>query len=123
MTGLLEGYRAASLWTVIGTLDSFGAMPTHEPVVNDRNQATDGGVAAGVDFGPPLAATIVGVEYARVLELAVDPNPQPPFSTRYPPIADADTPARARPVIEESVSPARIRAPDRQRLSRDKGAL
>lgn len=110
MAGLLQGYRAASHWSVIETLDAFGAIPTHQRVVIDRNRATGGGVTAGVDFGLTLAGVIAGEDYAKVLELAIEYNPQPPFGTGHPSIADAATLSRARPVIEDGVSPDRIRA-------------
>lgn len=109
IAGLLDGYKAASHWSVIDTLDAFGAIPTHERVVIDRNRATGGGVTAGVDFGLTLAGIIAGEDYAKVLELAVEYNPKPPFATGHPSIADADTLARARPIIEEAVSLDRIR--------------
>lgn len=109
MAGLLEGYRVASHWSVIDTLDAFGAIPTHECVVIDRNRATGGGVTAGVDFGLTVASMIAGDDYAKVLELAVEYNPEPPFGTGHPSIADVATLARARPIIEEGVSVARIR--------------
>lgn len=109
MAGLLEGYRAASHWSVIDTLDAFGAIPTHQRVVIDRNRATGGGVTAGVDFGLTLAGVIAGEDYAKVLELAVEYNPQPPFGTGHPTIADSKTMEIARPLIEDGVSTARIR--------------
>ncbi|AOR65725.1 DJ-1/PfpI family protein [Pectobacterium wasabiae] len=108
MAGLLEGYRAASHWSVIDTLAAFGAIPTHQRVVIDRNRATGGGVTAGVDFGLTLAGVIAGEDYARILELVIEYNPQPPFGTGHPTLADTKTMEIARPIIEDGVSTARI---------------
>jgi cyclohexyl-isocyanide hydratase len=106
---LLEGYRAASHWSVIDTLDAFGAIPTHQRVVIDRNRATGGGVTAGVDFGLTLAGMFAGEDFAKVLELGIEYNPQPPFGTGHPTIADAKTMELARAVIDDGVSTERIR--------------
>src|ERR1700680_1441477 len=48
--GLLLGKRAATHWTAMDFLKSFGAIPTAERVVIDGNVITAGGVTAGVDF-------------------------------------------------------------------------
>ena len=61
--GLLNGYKAASHWAVIDTLDAFGATPVHERVVIDRNRCTGGGVTAGVDIGLTIAGLIACLLY------------------------------------------------------------
>ena len=104
MAGLLKGYRAASHWAVIDTLDAFGATPVHDRVVIDRNRCTGGGVTAGVDIGFAMAGRIAGRSQGKVLELAFEYNPAPPFGTGHPSLADAET-YRSAKALTDSVYP------------------
>lgn len=107
--GLLNGYKAASHWAVIDTLDAFGATPVHERVVIDRNRCTGGGVTAGVDIGLTLAGILAGEDMGRVIELILEYNPAPPFGTGHPSIADEQTLAMGRAGAEAVMQPDRIR--------------
>ncbi|HEY6514996.1 MAG TPA: DJ-1/PfpI family protein [Steroidobacteraceae bacterium] len=49
--GLLKGYRATSHWAARDLLADFGAIPTDQRVVQDRNRITGAGVTSGLDFG------------------------------------------------------------------------
>jgi cyclohexyl-isocyanide hydratase len=53
-------------------------------VVEDRNRLTGGGVTAGIDFGLHLAARMRGESYAKMLQLAFEYDPQPPFHAGNP---------------------------------------
>ena len=77
--GLLKGYRAASHWMTRDMLPMFGATPIDERVVIDRNRMTGGGITAGLDFGLQLVATLRSERTARLAELALEYDPQPPF--------------------------------------------
>ena len=107
--GLLKGYKAASHWAVIDTLDAFGATPVHERVVIDRNRCTGGGVTAGVDIGLTIAGQLAGQDMARVIELILEYNPAPPFGTGHPTIADPATLSMARAGTEAVMPVDRIR--------------
>ncbi len=107
--GLLKGYRAASHWAVIDTLDAFGAIPVHERVVIDGNRCTGGGVTAGVDIGLTIAGKLAGEDIARVIELVLEYNPAPPFGTGHPTIADQATLDLARASAAAVMQPDRIR--------------
>ena len=85
--GLLKGYRAASHWAALPLLPLFGAEPVAERVVRDRNRLTGGGVTAGIDFGLTLLAELFDEDIARIVQLGMEYDPQPPF--------DAGSPARA----------------------------
>lgn len=107
--GLLRGYRAASHWAVIDTLDAFGAEPVQRRVVVDRNRCTGGGVTAGIDIGLSVAALVADEQLAKALELALEYNPKPPFGTGHPTIADPTTSVIATTMLKDAMDPARIR--------------
>lgn len=107
--GLLKGYKAASHWAAIDTLDAFGAIPTHERVVIDRNRCTGGGVTAGVDIGLTLAGKLAGEDMGKIVELILEYNPAPPFGTGHPTLADATTLELANAGVASSMPVERIR--------------
>jgi cyclohexyl-isocyanide hydratase len=77
--GLLRGYRATTHWVVHEVLATLGAIPVSERVVIDRNRITGAGVTAGLDFGLTMAAKLRSDDYARLLQLMFEYDPQPPF--------------------------------------------
>jgi cyclohexyl-isocyanide hydratase len=77
--GLLRGYRATTHWVFHDVLATLGATPVSERVVVDRNRITGAGVTAGLDFGLKMAAKLRGDDYARMLQLMIEYDPQPPF--------------------------------------------
>ena len=91
--GVLQGYRATTHWTSLDVLTAFGVTAEAARVVSDRNRLTGGGVTAGIDFGLTLLAQLRGEPVARMTQLAMEYDPQPPF--------DAGSPVRAG---EETVS-------------------
>jgi cyclohexyl-isocyanide hydratase len=82
--GLLTGYRATSHWAWHSYLSMFGVEPVRQRVVFDRNRATGGGVTAGIDFGFALMAEIAGEEHAKMVQLALEYDPAPPFDSGIP---------------------------------------
>ena len=94
--GLLDGYQAATHWMFRSYLPLFGARPARGRVVRDRNRLTGGGVTAGIDFGLTLAAELAGEETARMVQLALEYDPQPPFDCGSPEKAGPDRVARYR---------------------------
>ena len=100
--GLLDGYRATCHWAQHHHLARFGAVPVHERWVIDRNRATGGGVTAGIDFGLALLAAIRGEAHARLVQLSLEYDPQPPFDSGSPDRADAATLARYRALSAKS---------------------
>ena len=69
----------------------FGAIPSKERWVIDRNRATGGGVTAGIDFGLAIMAHVVGEDVARAAQLRLEYSPQPPFRSGTPEEATAET--------------------------------
>ncbi|MBB6123416.1 DJ-1/PfpI family protein [Sphingobium subterraneum] len=104
--GLLEGYKAASHWTVRDQLSHFGAIPMANRVVQDRNRLTGGGVTAGIDFGLTLAALLRGQERAESIQLTIEYAPEPPFNAgrpeTAPPAVYQGVKSRRTPVVERA---------------------
>src|SRR6266481_6790502 len=82
--GLLKGYRATSHWAARDGLRMFGAEPVDARVVVDRNRITGGGVTAGIDFGLVLLAKLRGDDAAKLTQLAMEYDPEPPFHAGSP---------------------------------------
>jgi cyclohexyl-isocyanide hydratase len=91
--GLLNGYKATTHWSAREALRMFGAEPVDARVVVDRNRITGGGVTAGIDFGLVVLAKLRGEDAAKLTQLAMEYDPEPPF--------DAGSPETAGPAIVE----------------------
>lgn len=88
--GLLEGYKATTHWAWHDKLALFGAEPVQARHVIDRNRATGGGVTAGIDFALALMREIAGEDHARMVQLALEYDPAPPFDSGSPDKAGAE---------------------------------
>ena len=115
--GLLAGRRATSHWMSRDLLRQFGAEPVAARVVADGNLVTGGGVTAGIDVALTVAATIAGRPAAEAIQLAIEYDPDPPFSSGSPEGADPAVLAR---VIEGGKARQRDRA---ERVARAAAAL
>ena len=93
--GLLTGRPATTHWTAYDQLAALGAKPTSRRVVFDGKYVTAAGVSAGIDMGLTLAAKLAGEDVARVIQLTIEYDPQPPF--------DAGSPDKAPASITQSV--------------------
>ena len=88
--GLLKGKRAACHWAWRDYLSEFGAIPVAERVVRDGNLITGGGVTAGIDFALSVIGEIAGAEVAQRIQLGLEYDPQPPYSSGSPETAPKD---------------------------------
>jgi len=82
--GLLRGYRATTHWMSLELLSHFGAIPTRERVVVDRNRITGAGVTAGIDLALVIAAQLFGEKTAQEIQLAIEYDPAPLFMSGSP---------------------------------------
>ncbi|MBS0266415.1 MAG: DJ-1/PfpI family protein [Planctomycetes bacterium] len=89
--GLLRGYKATTHWLALQELSKFGAEPVAERVVVDRNRITGAGVTAGIDFALTLAAKLKDESYAKAIQLMMEYDPQPPFNSGNPQVADPES--------------------------------
>jgi cyclohexyl-isocyanide hydratase len=94
--GLLRGRRATCHWAAIDHLKALGAIPVSERVVIDGNIVTGAGVASGLDFGLRLAAELEGEDVAREIQLQIEYDPAPPFTSGSPRTAAPETVAKLR---------------------------
>ena len=76
-------------------LQTWGAIPTEQRVVEAGKIITAAGVSAGIDMALMLAAKIAGQRIAESLQLGVEYDPEPPF--------DAGSPTKADPLIVETL--------------------
>jgi len=109
MAGLLDGYRAATHWALYDALEAVGATPVHERVVFDRNRITGGGVTAGIDFGLRVLAELRGEETAKITQLMMEYDPEPPFETGHPRRCDTALVAAARETMGVEMTDTAVR--------------
>src|SRR4051794_9163007 len=103
--GLLKGYRAATHWTAMEFLSSFGATPTKTRICVDRNRVTGGGVTAGIDFALTLVSLLTDRQTAEAIQLRLEYNPAPPFTSGSPDTA----PPEILALMKERIAPAQAR--------------
>ncbi len=108
--GLLRGYRATTHWVVHDVLATLGAIPVTKRVVIDRNRITGAGVTAGLDFGLTMASKLRGDDYARMLQLLFEYDPQPPFDAGSEAKAGDKIDRDARAVFASQVASAQKEA-------------
>ncbi|AYV55408.1 DJ-1/PfpI family protein [Leptospira kmetyi] len=82
--GLLDGYKATTHWLSLDVLKLFPVQISGERFVRDRNRITGGGVTAGIDFALFLTAEFFGTELAEEIQLMIEYNPAPPFTSGHP---------------------------------------
>jgi putative intracellular protease/amidase len=93
--GLLKGLEATTHWRGLPLLASFGAKPVHKRMVRQGKIITAAGVSAGIDMALSLTALEYGDDVAKMIQLAIEYDPQPPF--------DSGSVDKASPEIVEKV--------------------
>lgn len=110
--GLLKGKRAGCHWAYRDMLAMFGVTPDPARVVRDGDVFTGGGVTAGIDIALTIVAELAGERAAKVIQLALEYAPAPPFACGRPETADAETVAAMQQLF------ARFAAERQQALSK-----
>lgn len=105
--GLLKGYRATSHWSSIDQLALLGAEPVSERVVRDRNRISGAGVTSGIDFALTLVAEIAGDAVAKSVQLQMEYDPEPPFTSGSPHTASPQEVEQARAKMAEFLATRR----------------
>jgi cyclohexyl-isocyanide hydratase len=100
--GLLDGYSAATHWATYAALDALGVEGVRRRVVVDRNRISGGGVTAGLDFGLTLLAALRGEAAAKLTQLMLEYDPDPPFDAGSPEAAGAEAAALVQAMLGEN---------------------
>jgi putative intracellular protease/amidase len=79
--GLLDGLEATTHWTALDLLAGLGARPTEGRFVPQGKIVTAAGVSAGIDMALWLAAQVAGDDVAKAIQLGLEYQPEPPFSS------------------------------------------
>ena len=79
--GVLTGLSATTHWASYDRLQNLGATPTEQRVIQEGKIITAAGVSSGIDMGLTLVAALEGDEMAKLIQLAIEYDPQPPFDS------------------------------------------
>ena len=82
--GILKGRRATTHWAYTELLPLVGATCEPARVVRDGNIFTGGGVTAGIDLALTIVGEIAGTRTAEAIQLALEYDPEPPFTAGHP---------------------------------------
>ncbi|TDC00941.1 DJ-1/PfpI family protein [Nonomuraea longispora] len=93
--GLLKGVQATTHWALLDLLKEGGAVAVSQRVVKEGKIWTAAGVSAGIDMALTLLAQATDEETAQSVQLAIEYDPQPPFTAGSPDKAPEGTAERA----------------------------
>lgn len=93
--GILAGERATTHWAVMDRLQTWGAIPTSQRIVESGKIITAAGVSAGIDMALILSSKIAGALVAQAVQLGIEYDPEPPFN--------AGSPQKANPLIRDAL--------------------
>jgi transcriptional regulator GlxA family with amidase domain len=77
--GLLEGRNATTHWAYHRLLERLGATYLPKRWVEDGKFITSAGVSAGIDMALALVARLTDEATARMVQVAIEYDPHPPF--------------------------------------------
>jgi len=89
--GLLKDSDATTHWAAKTLLEQTGATYTEQRIVVSDKIVTAAGVSAGIDMALYVMGKLVGPELAKLAQLSIEYDPEPPF--------DAGSPAKAGEAI------------------------
>ncbi|KAH7287539.1 hypothetical protein KP509_32G061100 [Ceratopteris richardii] len=82
--GLLEGLHATCHWSCYKDLAAFGAVPSEQRVIQQGKIITSAGVSSGIDMALHLISLLKGEEVAKMVQLLIEYDPQPPYDVGAP---------------------------------------
>lgn len=110
--GLLEGRAATSHWGALPWLSRFGveARP-NDRTVRDGKLWTAAGVSAGIDLALAIVAEVLDEETAKMAQLVIEYDPQPPFDAGHITKASAAVRERAEREMQRlALAPRQVAA-------------
>jgi cyclohexyl-isocyanide hydratase len=93
--GLLRGRRSGGHWQARDLLSQFGAIVSDDRLTIDGNIYTSGGVTAGIDMALRVVAELAGEAAAQQIQLQIEYDPEPPFTSGTPFVAPPEIVERA----------------------------
>jgi transcriptional regulator GlxA family with amidase domain len=95
--GLLKGLPATTHWAGIPYLKQVGAIARpDERIVREGKVVTAAGVSAGIDLALYLLGELLGPEEAKIAQLMIEYDPQPPFDSGHMSKAEPEIARQAR---------------------------
>ncbi len=88
--GVLEGKNASTHWSGKEHLEKLGAKYSGKRYTVDGKYVTSAGVSAGIDMGLFLTGVIKGDDAAKIAQLTMEYDPQPPYNSGSPDKADRE---------------------------------
>jgi transcriptional regulator GlxA family with amidase domain len=82
--GILSGRKATTHWLAMEELERHGVTPVHERFVEDGKYMTSAGVSAGIDMALGLVERLSGPLMPKLIQLATEYDPRPPFDAGSP---------------------------------------
>ncbi|MFZ0226016.1 MAG: DJ-1/PfpI family protein [Mycobacterium sp.] len=110
--GLLNGKRATSHWMALPILKTLGVNAVgDERVVHEGRIVSSAGVSAGIDLALWLAGEIGGHDRAKVIQLSMEYDPQPPFDCGHMSKASTKQKAAATALMAREIAkPTQLKA-------------
>jgi transcriptional regulator GlxA family with amidase domain len=82
--GLLNGKNCTTHWRRKEQLSRFNVTVKNDRYVQDGKVITSAGVSAGIDMALYLVSKMAGEQAARMIQLAIEYDPKPPFDCGSP---------------------------------------
>lgn len=82
--GLLKNKACTTHWRRKPQLSQYDVTIKNERYVQDGKLITSAGVSAGIDMALYLVSKIAGDDAARMIQLGIEYDPQPPFDSGSP---------------------------------------
>ncbi len=82
--GLLDNKDCTTHWRRKEQLSKYNVMIKNERYVQDGKIITSAGVSAGIDMALYLVSKIAGDQTAKMVQLAIEYDPKPPFDCGSP---------------------------------------
>jgi transcriptional regulator GlxA family with amidase domain len=82
--GILNGRKATTHWNRVEQFKKYPVEFVNERYVKDGKIITSAGVSAGIDMALYLTSLVVNENFAKLVQLALEYDPKPPFDSGSP---------------------------------------